>query len=110
MGSPEPQGLPSPPASVAPVSSKCRSVRAELPVLAVELVDAFRNPITQIEFLYQLANAKVLEPVLIDAETAARLVLLRLGALVRARQRLDPEQPTRDGAAFARAALRTWPA
>jgi hypothetical protein len=38
------------------------------------------------------------------------MVLIRLGALVQARQGLGPEQPTGDGAAFARAALRTWPA
>ena len=49
-------------------------MRAELPAQVVELVDAFRNPITQIEFLYLLANAKILEPVLVDAETAARMV------------------------------------
>ena len=130
-------------------------MRAELPAQVVELVDAFRNPITQIEFLYLLANAKILEPVLVDAETAARMVrpyswfldrvspegikrlhprrgrlakpraprptkwqardtaadthimLIRLGALVQARQGPDPEQPTSDGAVFARAALRT---
>jgi hypothetical protein len=40
----------------------------------VELVDAFRSPITQIEFLYLLANAKILDPVRIDAGTAARMV------------------------------------
>jgi hypothetical protein len=49
-------------------------MRAELPVQVVELVDAFRNPIMQIEFLYLLANAKILEPVLVDAETAACMV------------------------------------
>ena len=49
-------------------------MRAELPAQVVELVDAFRNPVTQIEFLYLLANAKILEPVLVDAETAARMV------------------------------------
>ena len=49
-------------------------MRAELPAQVVELVDAFRNPITQIEFLYLLANANILEPVLVDAETAARMV------------------------------------
>jgi hypothetical protein len=56
------------------VNSEYRSVRAELPAQVVELVDAFRNPITQIEFLYLLANAKILKPVLVDAETAARMV------------------------------------
>src|SRR5262249_55512451 len=49
-------------------------MRAELPAQVVELVDAFRNPITRIEFLYLLANAKILEPVLVDAETAAGMV------------------------------------
>src|SRR5580704_843873 len=49
-------------------------MRAELPAQIVELVDAFRNPITQIEFLYLLANANILEPVLVDAETADRMV------------------------------------
>ena len=49
-------------------------MRAELPAQVVELVDAFRNPITQIEFLYLLANANILEPVLVDAETAGRMV------------------------------------
>lgn len=49
-------------------------MRAELPEQLVELVDAFSNPITQMEFLYLLADAKFLEPVLIDAEAAARMV------------------------------------
>jgi hypothetical protein len=49
-------------------------MRAELPAEVVELVDAFGSPITQIEFLYLLANAKILDPVLVDAETAARMV------------------------------------
>lgn len=49
-------------------------MRAELPAQVVELVDAFRNPITQIEFLDLLANSDILEPILIDAETAARMV------------------------------------
>ena len=49
-------------------------MRAELPAQVVELVDAFRNPITQIEFLYLLANAKILDPVRVDEETAARMV------------------------------------
>lgn len=61
-------------ASVARMSSEYRSMRAELPAQVVELVDAFRSPITQIEFLYLLANAGILEPVLIDADTAARMV------------------------------------
>jgi hypothetical protein len=45
-----------------------------------------------------------------DTAADTHIALIRLGALVRARQGLDPEQPTRDGAVFARAALRTWPA
>jgi hypothetical protein len=49
-------------------------MRAELPAQVIELVDAFPNPVTQIEFLYLLATAGILEPVLIDAETAARMV------------------------------------
>jgi hypothetical protein len=51
-------------------------MRAELPAQVVELVDALGNPITQIEFLYLLANAKILEPVLIDGKAAARMVRL----------------------------------
>jgi hypothetical protein len=49
-------------------------MRAELPPEVVELVDAFRNPITQIEFLYLLYNANILDPVLVDTETATRMV------------------------------------
>jgi hypothetical protein len=49
-------------------------MRAELSAQVVELVNAFRNPTTQIEFLYLLANAMILGPVLVDAETAARMV------------------------------------
>jgi hypothetical protein len=49
-------------------------MRAELPAQVVELVDAFRNPVTQMEFLYLLADAEILEPVLVDARTAARMV------------------------------------
>jgi hypothetical protein len=49
-------------------------MRAELPAQVVELVDAFGNPLKQIEFLYLLAEAKILEPVLVDADTAARMV------------------------------------
>ncbi len=45
-----------------------------------------------------------------DAADDTHTALIRLGALVRVRHGLDPEQPTRDGALFARAALRTWPA
>jgi hypothetical protein len=49
-------------------------MRAKLPAEVVELVDAFGSPITQIEFLYLLANANILDRVLVDAETAARMV------------------------------------
>jgi len=48
-----------------------------------------------------------------DARAAAydtHIALIRLRALVQVRHGLEPEQPTRDGALFARAALRTWPA
>jgi hypothetical protein len=44
-----------------------------------------------------------------DAAYDTHIALIRLGALVHVRHGLDPEQPTRDGATFARAALRTWP-
>jgi hypothetical protein len=49
-------------------------MRAELPAQVVELVDAFRNPLKQIELLYLLAQAGILEPVVVDAETAVRMV------------------------------------
>ncbi len=49
-------------------------MREELPAQVVQLVDAFRNPLKQIELLYLLAEARILEPVLVDAETAARMV------------------------------------
>ena len=45
-----------------------------------------------------------------DIAADTHTALIRLGAIVQARQGLDPEQPTSDGAVFARAALRTWPA
>ena len=45
-----------------------------------------------------------------DTAADTHIVLIRLGALVQARQGPGPEQPTGGGAAFARAALRTWPA
>ena len=44
-----------------------------------------------------------------DTAADTHIALIRLGALVQARQRLGPEQPTGDGTVFARAALRTWP-
>lgn len=49
-------------------------MRAELPAQVIELVDAFRNPLMQIEVLSLLHDAGLLEPVLVDAETAARMV------------------------------------
>jgi hypothetical protein len=49
-------------------------MRAELPAPVEELVAALRNPITQIEFLNLPDEAEFLEPVLVDAETAARMV------------------------------------
>jgi hypothetical protein len=49
-------------------------MRAELPAQVVELVDSFRNPLKQLELLYLLAEVGILKPVLIDAETAARMV------------------------------------
>jgi hypothetical protein len=45
-----------------------------------------------------------------DTAADTHTALIRLGALVQTRQGLGPEQPTDDGAVFARAALRTWPA
>ena len=47
-----------------------------------------------------------------DARDAARdtdIALTRLGAFTQESAARDPKQPTRDGALFARAALRTWP-
>lgn len=44
-----------------------------------------------------------------DAADDTHTALIRLGALVQVRHGLEPEQPTRDGPIFARAALRTWP-
>jgi hypothetical protein len=45
-----------------------------------------------------------------DTAADTHIALIRLGALVHARHGLGPEQPTGDGAVFAHAALRTWPA
>jgi hypothetical protein len=107
-------------------------MRAELPAPVEELVAALRNPITQIEFLNLLYEAEFLEPVLVDAETAARMVRPTRGSSTASAPRASsspapatsrqptwrprppswayPDQPTPDGALFARAALRTWPA
>jgi hypothetical protein len=49
-------------------------MRAQLPARVEDLVAQIRNPLMQIEFLYLLANARLLEPVLVDAETATRMV------------------------------------
>ena len=49
-------------------------MRAELPAQVEDLVATIKNPLTQIEFLYLLHEAKLLEPVLVDAETATRMV------------------------------------
>jgi hypothetical protein len=56
------------------VSDEFRSVRAELPLQVEELVAKFRSPFTQIEFLRLLVDGGVLEPVLVDAATATRMV------------------------------------
>jgi hypothetical protein len=56
------------------VTEGYRSVRAQLPAPVEELVASLRNPVTQIELLYLLTQAEVLEPVLVDAGTAARMV------------------------------------
>jgi hypothetical protein len=50
------------------------SMRAQLPAPVEDLVARIRNPLMQIEFLHLLANAGLLAPVLVDAETAARMV------------------------------------
>ncbi len=49
-------------------------MRAQLPEPVEDLVAKIRNPLMQIEFLHLLATAKLLEPVLVEAETAARMV------------------------------------
>jgi hypothetical protein len=51
-----------------------QSFRAILPAPIEELVASLRNPFTQIELLHLLFDARVHEPVVIDAETAARMV------------------------------------
>jgi hypothetical protein len=56
------------------VSGDYRSVRAQLPPAVEEMVAAFRSPIAQIEFLHLIHEAGVLQPVLVNAETAARMV------------------------------------
>ena len=61
-------------ATVAPVTSEYRSMRAERPAPVEDLVAKIRNPLLQIEFLSLLYDARLLEPVLVDAETAARTV------------------------------------
>jgi hypothetical protein len=49
------------------------SVREALPPPVEELVASLRSPFTQIEFLSVLVDGGVLEPVLVDAEVAARM-------------------------------------
>jgi hypothetical protein len=49
-------------------------MRAQLPAPVEGLVAAIRNPLMQIEFLSRLHDAKLLEPVLVEAETAIRMV------------------------------------
>jgi len=66
------------------MSSEYRSMRAQLPAQVIDLVDSFSDPLMQIEFLYLLAKADILEPILIDAETAARMVRLYAWFLNRA--------------------------
>jgi hypothetical protein len=56
------------------VPEEFRSVRAQLPSQVEDLVAAFRDPFTQIEFLRLIVDGGVLEPVLVDAATAARMV------------------------------------
>jgi hypothetical protein len=56
------------------VPEEFRSVRAQLPPQVEDLVAAFRDPFTQIEFLRLIVDGGVLEPVLVDAATAARMV------------------------------------
>jgi hypothetical protein len=45
-----------------------------------------------------------------DAAGDTHIALVRLGALIQDWRGPAPGQPTRDGAVFARAALRAWPA
>lgn len=56
------------------MSSEYRSLRAELPAQVIDLVDRFRNPLKQLELLYLLGQADILEPVQITTEIAARMV------------------------------------
>lgn len=49
-------------------------MREQLPAQVVDLVDAFRDPLKQIEFLHLLWQAGILEPVQVTPETAARMV------------------------------------
>jgi hypothetical protein len=62
------------PATVGPVTSEYRSMRAQLAAPVEDLVARIRNPLMQIEFLSLLYDAKLLEPVLVGAETATRMV------------------------------------
>jgi hypothetical protein len=51
------------------VASEYRSMRAQLHGPVEDLVAKIRNPLMQIEFLHLLATARLLEPVLVEAET-----------------------------------------
>jgi len=63
-----------PPHTVASVPDEFRSVRAQLPPRVEDLVAAFGDPFTQIDFLRLIVDGGVLEPVLVDVATAARMV------------------------------------
>jgi hypothetical protein len=56
------------------VPDEFRSVRAQLPPQVEDLVAAFRDPFTQIEFLRLIADSGILRPALVDAATAAQTV------------------------------------
>jgi hypothetical protein len=49
-------------------------VRAQLPPQVEDLVAAFGNPFTQIEFLRLITDGGILQPVLVDVAAAARMV------------------------------------
>jgi hypothetical protein len=56
------------------VPEEPRSVRAQLPPQVEDLVASFRDPFTQIDFLRLIVDGGVLQPVLVDAATATRMV------------------------------------
>jgi hypothetical protein len=49
-------------------------VRAQLPPQVEDLVASFRDPFTQIDFLRLIVDGGILQPVLVDAATATRMV------------------------------------